>query len=302
MIPPDSSCHADIGFDCTNEELFKALEKMMTGSQRPCNVIDLNPYKYRPNNLPEGIWYLINSKENTDTECGFWKTEEEACEVFSDSAIIGRRTTLQYYDGQVSQECKTDWLMQVFSITQKTLCENSMAKEATMLCRVFLAGEKITDQNLRQKMSLTDTITTKQNNLTEQLLQKGGSNTNVGSTSESKVNKDDEIRALAVMERLTNHPMENPPEADILMEDYLELRDLDIPASPSSSSENSSCLTRSSGASFDSQDLEPEMDQVLEQRYAGYTFTAPVSHNPTEVVMLPATLAYIIPADDTHIF
>ncbi|GKV29857.1 hypothetical protein SLEP1_g38744 [Rubroshorea leprosula] len=92
------------------------------------------------------------------------------------------------------------------------------------------------------------------------------------------------------MERLTNHPMENPPEADyILMEDYLELQDLDNPASPSSSSENSSCLTRSSGASFDSQDLEPEMDQVLEQRYAGYTFTAPVSHNPTEVVMLPAT-------------
>lgn len=64
MIPPESSC-ADIGFDCTNEELFKALERMMTGSERPENVIDfLNPYKYRPTNLPGKDLYIL--EQNLD--------------------------------------------------------------------------------------------------------------------------------------------------------------------------------------------------------------------------------------------
>lgn len=293
MTLPASSHPADIGLDCTNEELFTAFERMVTGSPLPSNVInDVNPYKHEPTNLPEGIWYLINSNEKTSAECGSWKTKGEAREVFANSAIIGWRATLQYYEGQVPHESKTDWQMQVFSITQKKLCEKSKAKEASILCRVFLGGDQSPDQNVQQKTSVTDVDNTKLNYSAEQLM-KGGSNTSIGSTSEAKVSKDGEARILAVTERPADQHVEIPLEPDYLSRgDYLELLDLDIPSSISTSSRNSSCLTITSDECFDSlalQDLEPEIDQVLEQRNTGYRLNISSSHITDQVVMLPAT-------------
>jgi hypothetical protein len=91
--------------------------------------------------------------------------------------------------------------------------------------------------------------------------------------------------------------LENLHEMGYPGDDFLELLDLDDPVSPyldnpassSSSSENSSCLTISSGECFDSlallQDLEPENSQ----KDAGCKFSVSASHRPNEVVMLPAT-------------
>ncbi|GLT45855.1 hypothetical protein SLA2020_196560 [Shorea laevis] len=291
MSPPELSCPVHIGFDSTNEQIFMALGRMGTGSPLPDNVIDgVNPYELMPADMPDGIWYLFESKENIRTECGYWKNNGEACLVFSNSDIIGWRATLQYYDGQAPHESKTDWLMQVFSITQKIPCENSTEKEASMLCRVFLGGEQSPDQNMQKKTSITGITTTEHNNSKEQLILRDDGVTRVGSTSEPKVNKDYETVPFAVIERVIDHRVENPPEADY--DDYLELLDLDDPPSPSSS-ENSSCVTMSSDECFDSlallQDLEPETDQVLEQRNADYRFNLSVSHKPTKTVMLPAT-------------
>ncbi|GKV04787.1 hypothetical protein SLEP1_g16897 [Rubroshorea leprosula] len=295
MSPPEPSCPAFIGFDSTDEQIFMALGRMGTGSPLPDNVIDVvDPYVFIPDDMPDGIWYLFKSKENIGTECGYWKNNGEACEVYSNSNIIGWRATLQYYVGQAPHESKTAWLMQVFSITQKIPCENSMEKEASMLCRVFRGGEQSSDQNMQQKTSVTDNTTTQHNNSIEQLILRGDGVTRVHSTSEAKVNKDYETVPFAVRERVIDHRVENAPEADYISseDDYLELLDLDDPASPSSS-ENSSCVTMSSDECFDSlallQELEPETDQVLEQRNADYRFNLSVSHKPTKTVMLPAT-------------
>lgn len=291
MIPPVSLLPAGIGFNCTDEELFTAFERLVTGSPLPSNVIDgINPYMHKPNDLPGGIWYLISSNEKRSTEYGFWRTKGEACEVFANSAIIGWRATLQYYEGQVPQERETDWLMQCFSITLKKLCEQSKAKEASVLCRVFLGGEESPDQNVQQKTALTDFDNTKLNFSGEEL--NGSSNRSIGSTSEPKVSEDDNAGTLAVTERPADHHVEIPQDPDYISRgDYLELMDLDIPSSPSSS-ENSSCMTFSSDECFDSlaflQDLEPEIDQVLDQRNTGYRFNISAPHTTDEVIMLPA--------------
>lgn len=97
---------------------------------------------------------------------------------------------------------------------------------------------------------------------------------------------------LAVRERLPEHIVENAPEIDYASRgDYLELLDLEIPVSPSSSSD-SSCLTMSSDECFDAlallQDLEPENNNEPELKDAGCKFSVTASIKPTEVVMYPA--------------
>jgi len=80
-------------------------------------------------------------------------------------------------------------------------------------------------------------------------------------------------------------------------DDYLELSDLDKPLSPyldnpalsSSSSENSSCVSRSSGECFDSLALLQDLETENSQKDAGCKFSVCASHRPNEVVVLPAT-------------
>ena len=83
------------------------------------------------------VWFLISSKGNIVMELGYWKTKEEACEVFSNSDIIGWRTTFQYCKGQVHHERKTVWVMQVFSTTQKRLCDDNEKKVTLLKLKVL---------------------------------------------------------------------------------------------------------------------------------------------------------------------
>lgn len=69
--------------------------------------------------MPDGEWYLVRSNETTDVEHGHWKAKGEAYEVFSNSLIIGWRTTLEFYEGLAPDEHKTNWVMLDFSITHK---------------------------------------------------------------------------------------------------------------------------------------------------------------------------------------
>ena len=112
------------------------------------------------------------------------------------------------------------------------------------------------------------------------------------------MNNHDETEVLAVAERLPvpEHQGENLVEMDFFSRgffsggDFLELRDLDNPAS-SSSSENSSAMSIASDECFDSmaflQDLE---DQILEQNDAGKKLNVSASNKSDEVVIVPATL------------
>ncbi|XWS24324.1 hypothetical protein CRYUN_Cryun28dG0091600 [Craigia yunnanensis] len=291
---------ANIGFTCTDEELFISFDKLTSGSPLPSNVVDVNPYIYEPQNLPDDVWFLISSKENIDMEHGFWETKEEASEVFSNSDIIGWRTTLEYYEGQFPHGHKTDWVMQVFSITQKTLCDDNEKKETSSLCRVFL----VSSHEMQQNMSSAGIENETRNNLTQHPVLYANSSTRICSSSNPER---DETEVLAAAERLPVpvHQGENLVEMDFFSSffsggDFLELQDLDSPAS-SSSSENSSAASILSDECFDSmaflQDLE---DPILEQNDAGKKLNVSASNKSEEVVIVPATLGSLVSVEGSN--
>ncbi|ONI32747.1 hypothetical protein PRUPE_1G383200 [Prunus persica] len=236
MCPQSATLPADIGFQCTDEELCISLGKIISGSPLPGNVIeDANPYQLVPSNLPDGFWYFIHSNENKPTNFGYWRTKGEACRIFSNSSITGWRATLEFYQGQAPNESKTDWVMQEYWLTQKKLSEDSKAK----------------------------------------------------------VSKDNERGTLIVTERVPDHDVQIMPEIDYVSRgDYLELLDLDTPASFSFSSD-SSCLTMSSDECFDSlallEELEPKNSQDLVNKNAGCKFSISAPPRPDELVIFAAS-------------
>ncbi|XVE94761.1 hypothetical protein REPUB_Repub02eG0036900 [Reevesia pubescens] len=307
MATPAASPPANIGFTCTDEELFIAFDKLISGSPLPSNVIDENPCRYEPQNLPDDLWFLMKSEENINMEHGFWKTKEEACEVFSNSDIIGWRTTLEYYKGQVPHEYKTDWVMQVFRTTQKRLCNDNEKKEMSSLCRVFL----VPCHEMQQNVSSAGIDTETKNNLTQPTVPDANSSTRRGSSSGPEVRDKHETEVLAVAERLPNPEQhgENLIEMDWFSRgqidfysggDFLELQDLENPAS-SSSSENSSAVSISSDECFDSmallQDLE---DPILEQNDASKKLNVSASNRLDEVVIVPVTLGSLVSVEGSN--
>lgn len=74
--------------------------------------------------LADGFWYLVHSNEKKEFDHGFWKAKGEACKIYSNSMITGWRTTLEYFEGQVPHEQKTDWIMQEYRITHEKTCED----------------------------------------------------------------------------------------------------------------------------------------------------------------------------------
>lgn len=103
---------------------------------------------------------------------------------------------------------------------------------------------------------------------------------------------DAETGNLAVAGEPPFYLVGNPPEIDYISRgDFLELLDLDNPASPSSSSDDSSCLTSSSDECFDSlallQELDSEINWHSAQKNESCKFSVSASFRPNEVVMAP---------------
>lgn len=103
------------------------------------------------------------------------------------------------------------------------------------------------------------------------------------------MSEDDKMVELAVAGKpLVPRLAEIPPEMDYSAEgDFLELLDLDIPTSPSSS-ENSSCLTMSSDEDFDTMDVLCDVEHGINhdraQRDAACIHSSAPSRLKKEVV------------------
>ncbi|MBA0775224.1 hypothetical protein Gotri_010384 [Gossypium trilobum] len=279
MATPAAAPPPDISFKCTNmDELFTCFVKITSGSPLPNNVIDhVNPYGIDPKNLPGGVWFLINSKEEVDTEGGEWKTKEEGREVFSDSEMIGWRTSLEYYEGREPRQRKTEWVMEMFNVTVKRMCDEKEKQETSSLCRVSLVPSHEMVENGTG------------NHLIPHL--------DLDAHSSSRNPQHEETEALAVAERNEGENLFGTDSGgyDIVFfagGNFLELKDLDNPASPSSSSDNSSAISISSGECFDSLAILQELDeQILEQKDSGKKLDVLAGDKPNELDMVPATLA-----------
>lgn len=107
------------------------------------------------------------------------------------------------------------------------------------------------------------------------------------------MHKDDGTGRMRSRERVPDNLVDIGHETDYPSEgDYLELMDLENPASPSSSSD-SSCLSMSSGEYFDVldllRDLESEQTRDRGQNNSGCKFSVFATSKPAEMVMYPAS-------------
>ncbi|KAK4787254.1 hypothetical protein SAY86_011087 [Trapa natans] len=294
----------------TDEELIKLLDKLQHGFPFPENVItEVNPYCYQPDNLPgDEILYLVRSEETRRTESGIWELKEKACCVFKDKSITGWRTTLVFFEGQThcSRE-KTDWIMQEFRITSNDLGKNiheSKVHENIMLCRVFRTGAGLTDQDgLLSNYDVDPSFEKSFQSIplgllnTESRFEKGSSS-NHQENNESNKGKPESPPTVAIAGNL--------PENDFISgDDYIELWDLGDPASRTSSSDNSSCMTMSSDAQFDVLallgDMEPRIHQIPVSRNTNF-FLGTSSEGPDRITIGTASGSLIIqePFDFPH--
>lgn len=310
MCPP---APVDITKFWTEEEIFKSLEEFKSGSPLPAYVTaDVNPYQFKPSNLPEGIWYFC-SEVNKKAQHGFWKATEEACDIYSNSAMTGWRVTLEYYEGLAPHGQRTNWVMQEYWITKRELCQNSKPKVSDSLCRVYLSDEESPSFELPPEHDLADISNTNPVNCVPTTAPNADSNTVQLSKSESlEKNMFNETRCQALAERSPrHHPLENLAECDYISNgDYLELIDLADPDSNSSSSVGSSFRTFTSEEYFDSVALLRELDAEIKdqnEKCASFKFIHSSTVKPKEVVMLPAIVGSLSsdsgsksPTEGTH--
>ncbi|CAK9178558.1 unnamed protein product [Ilex paraguariensis] len=266
------------------------LENFERGYPLPGNVIaDANPYQYLPSNLPDGIWYIVSSKDKKETELGFWKGRGDACEIFTNSLITGWRTTLEFFEGLAPHGQRTDWVMQEYEITRNRLCCNSKLEDSKSLCRVFCTGGP---QEIHSENGSAAIDGGKHSGSMPSAISKAYCSTVQASTSTCQVkNRDDEEVLLAVAESLRDPSIFTLPELDcILRGDYLELDDLADPESHFSSSDNSLQSEEYFNSRALLQDLENEHNQDWQRKDSSTKFSVSTPVRPNEVVMRPATL------------
>ncbi|KAL2498350.1 NAC domain-containing protein [Abeliophyllum distichum] len=283
MCPPMPSPLSEIG--SSDERIILSLNEYIRGSPLPSDVIaDLNPCQYSPSNLPDKIWYLIRSDENKETDFGFWKDKGETHEIYLNSELSGWRTTLEFFEGQAPNGTQTGWLMQEYRITQKGLCHRIEPKDSKSLCRIFLSSTHRPKNEIQPKDNKTD-VSSKCIGSVASVIPNTNNTSAQDSCSKSKV------------KRVLNSLPDDFPELECFSRgDFLELDDLVEPESLSSSSENSSCPSRTSDEYFDSlallRDLGNEDNKQLQGKdLSKYSFSA--SFRPDKVVMKPATLGSI---------
>ncbi|KAL2489447.1 NAC transcription factor 29-like [Forsythia ovata] len=279
------------------------LDKYTLGLPLPSNVIDyVNPFQYIPSNLPDGIWFLVPSSETKETDCGFWKSKGDDCEIYSNSLITGWRTTLEFFEGQAPHGQRTDWLMQEYRVTQKALCNKSKTKESKSLCRIFFCSERSPRNEMHPKDCKT-AVDVKHNESVASIIQTTNSTSMQDSTTESEAKRVSEVELIPVADRLPNYSPEYFPELECnLGGSLLELDDLKDSKSHTSSSENSSCPSIASDEYHNATallwDLDEEYGKDMQEKGSSFrnTFIAPV--RKSEVVLRSAPSGSLLGVGD----
>ncbi|XP_039171708.1 NAC domain-containing protein 74 [Eucalyptus grandis] len=293
MCPPAVAPLFDIKYISSNEELFKFMFCMARADFFPANVItDVNPFNCLPETLPENTWYFTNSMENRGAEGGFWMPRGEPREIFGDAFINGWEETHEFYEGRGPKVEKTNWLMLEYYMTSKVSGAALSARDAKSLCKVFRSGS-LPLSNSEMLQNAAGTEFRRENYLYSLSPDNFNIPTEQCVTNQMQVN----TTSCNVMRRASSfflsHPIESLPElGHINPGDYLELLDLGIPQSPSSQSDNSSCMTMLSDEIFDylvaMLDSEVESGEHVEHSDAGCNLNVTDSSKPDDVVVQAA--------------
>lgn len=305
MCPPASIPPAvELDEYSTEEVVFKSLIQFKKGCSLPANVIsDVDPYQFIPSNLPDNIWYFWSGTKK-DAENGFWKSMGEACEIYSTSATIGLRKTLQYFEGPTPDGQKTNWMMQEYTTTEKF----SSKLDPRALYRVFLVDDSSGGSRQVSKSELLE------KNIDGGAGPSAMANQSPDPPSAVAANQSPDDRDcvsrgeyLEINDLLIPlSPTTSSGDWDYVSRgDYLEMNDLLIPLSRSTSSGDSSCMTMSMTSEdlFDSALLHKigndTVDQGSQDSRTKLNISAPGKLK--EVIMQPATLGTLNSGEESKL-
>ncbi|PIN12462.1 hypothetical protein CDL12_14914 [Handroanthus impetiginosus] len=300
MCPPSRPPPpTEIGLYWSDQQIITFVNEYTPGSCLPNNVLaDASPYQYRPSNLPEGFWHLVNTNEKKESVYGFWKAKGEACKIYSDSTISGWRTTLEYFEGQAPHGQRTNWLMQEYTVRTELSDKNKPKELSRLLCRVFLCDGHCSKSE-KSPQNCKNAIEPKKVDSVASINPNTGITSGQDSRSESKAKRECEEGQLPVAanDRSIFSPEPFSEQECIARGDYLELNDL-YPESHSSSSQNSSCPSKLSDEYFDStaflRDIEEEANKHLQEPPSSSRHNFIASARPNDIVLQPPSSGLLL--------
>ncbi|XP_006367296.1 uncharacterized protein [Solanum tuberosum] len=280
----------------TDDEIFLVLNQINRGSPIPDDVIEDNPYKYDPSNLPDGAWFLVRKTEQKSTEYGLWRVKDSACEIFANSDISGWRTTFEFFLVQASIEQKTVCIMHEYKVTPKGKHDLTKSQEST-LCRFFGLWNGAEQDEVRHLLGYFSLIPSANPDTS--------GNDGQRSIAEPQVNRQIEGAGSSLVDKSIDQFVDDK-EAEIdciIRGDYLELDDLiDGASHDSSSSENTSRQSFASDEFFNSRALLAELDDEKKEDLSGKGSTS--NHSimmcqiANDVVVQPGPLGFLIKGSD----
>ncbi|CAL9137104.1 unnamed protein product [Musa acuminata var. zebrina] len=284
----------------SDEEVIQLLGGRTIGDLILANLITgVDPFNIEPSNSSEDSWYLCNSKGQqypnrrntiTETKSGFWRIKDE-CRIFTNTTCVGRKTTMEYYEGKVPKGNKTRWMMIKYQVECKTGNGFNQQKDYNSLCRVFL-----------------------QNDWTEYEEQHYSASANVGGeyiiqlVQVYREPEETDLPSKNVLNRSLGQPafsesVGEPLHENVVEEiesncnfsigDYLELNDLMSPETSSSSSNNSSCVSTDSYDYFDADafllSVGDEDNMRSDEEYLDRRFSIPILIESSQTAVRPSS-------------
>nr|AXU39991.1 NAC protein [Lilium pumilum] len=159
-------------FHPTEEELLGYyLRRRVSGKKPELDIIGtLNIYRHDPWDLPklskigEREWYFFvprdrrqsnGGRPNRTTQRGFWKatgSDRPVRSAADSNRLIGMKKTLVFYMGRAPRGNKTDWVMNEFGLSDRSLSTNLPLKEDIVLCKVYRKATSLKEIEKRAAM------------------------------------------------------------------------------------------------------------------------------------------------------
>ncbi|KAG5613240.1 hypothetical protein H5410_024521 [Solanum commersonii] len=277
----------------TDDEICLVLNQINRGSPIPDDVIEDNPYKYDPSNLPDGAWFLVRKSEEKSTEYGLWRVKDSACEIFANSDISGWRTTFEFFLVQASIEQKTVCIMHEYKVTPKGQHDLTKSQESA-LCRFFGLWNGAEQDEVRHLLGYFSLIPSVNPD----------TSVTMGNVQLLNPRQIEGAGSSLVDKSIDQFVDDKEAEIDcIIRGDYLELDDLiDGASHDSSSSENTSRQSFASDEFFNSRALLAELDDEKKEDLSGKgstsNHTIMMCQIANDVVVQPGPLGFLIKGSD----
>ncbi|KAM0937729.1 putative transcription factor NAM family [Dioscorea sansibarensis] len=297
----------------TDEDIVSFLGGWKVGDPIPVNVIEeVDALSIQPWDLPEGMLYLCSSgdpqsckanSEIKETSAGYWKSNGEAFGILANNLEVGRKTTWEFYSGDVPFGKKTGWMMHEFQAEQKPREGTIVTKESSFMCRIFRYSDQSHNcegQHNSEHANCSDDADANSESaeaMWRSFLQGDKSNhSEQDDENQTQVILGEEQRELAITDRNCQDELVDDFSVDVdatdefLEGDYIELDDLCSLAS-SSSSDNSSNMLMNSEEYLDVdaflRDLESgssldRREELIDSRFG--TSTLP---RPNQIMSIP---------------